>query len=130
MLTPSAPSSVSTLSCVDISEDFNGAVNVTLSWTQSDADSYLINIATNAPQTPYGGLLNTGNVTQHELTGFTAGYDYNITVNGIICGDFQGNKSETLTIKPEGIHFKSYLGCNLLIGGVVCVCVCCFGLYC
>lgn len=126
MLTPSAPPSVSTLSCVDISEDFNGAMNVTLSWTQSDADSYLINITTNAPQTLYRGLLSTGNVTQHEVTGFMAGYDYNITVNGVICGDLQGNKSEPLTIKPEGIHcviqnFQSYLGCNMLIGDVVCV---------
>ena len=123
-LTPSAPPSVSTLSCVDISEDVNGAVNVTLSWTRSDADSYLINIITNTPQTPYEGLLNTGNVTQHEVTGFTAGYDYNITVNGVICGGLQGNKSEPLTIKPEGIHcviqnFKSYLGCNILISHVV-----------
>ena len=104
LLTPSAPPSVSTLSCVDISEDVNGAVNVTLNWTRSDADFYLINIATNAPHIPYGGLLNTGNVTQHEVTGFMAGYDYNITVDGIICGGLQGKKSEPLTIKPEGIH--------------------------
>ena len=42
-------------------EDVSGAVNVTVSWTLSGGDSanfYLINITTNAPQTPYGGLLN------------------------------------------------------------------------
>ena len=75
----SGPSSVATLSCVDLSEDVSGAVNVTVSWTLSGGDSadfYLINITTNAPETPYGGLLNitTGSVIQHELPGFMHGW--------------------------------------------------------
>jgi len=100
------PPSVSTLSCVDLSEDVGGAVNVTVSWTLSSGDSadfYFINITTNAPQTPYGGLLNitTASVTQHELTGFVTGYEYNITVHGI-CGGHEGSESELLTIRPQG----------------------------
>ena len=99
--------SVPTLSCVDFSEDVSGAVNVTVSWTLSsgdNADFYLINITTNAPQIPYGGLLNitTASVTQHKLTGFMAGYEYNITVRGVNCGDQEGNESEPLTIRLEG----------------------------
>ena len=102
------PPSVPSLSCVDHSGDVNGAVNVTVSWTLSGGDSadfYLINISTNAPQTTYGGLLNitTGSVTQHELTGFMAGYEYNITVHGVSCGSLVGNESEPLTITPQGI---------------------------
>ena len=98
------PPSVPTLSCVDVSEDVSGAVNVTLSWTLSGGDSvdfYLINITTNAPQIPYGGLLNitTANVTQHELTGFIAGYEYTITVRGVNCGGLVGRESEPLTIR-------------------------------
>ena len=103
---PSSP----TLSCVDLSEDINGAINVTVSWTltgRDSADFYLIAIATNAPQTPYGGLLNitTTSVTRHELTGFVAGYEYNITVRGVAtnCGGLVGNESEPLTITPQGI---------------------------
>ena len=54
-------------------------------WTLSGGDItdfYLINLTTNAPQTPYGGLLNTttASVTQHKLSDFMAGYEYNITV--------------------------------------------------
>ena len=102
------PPTVPTLSCVDLSEDVSGAVNVTVSWTLSDGDSadfYLINITTNAPQTPYGGLLNitTASVTQHELTGFMAGYEYIITVRGI-CGGQEGRESEPLKINPQGDH--------------------------
>ena len=102
----SGPPSIFTLACVDLSEDASGAVNVTVSWTLSGGDSadfYLINIATNAPQTPYGGLLNitTANVTQHELTGLMAGYEYNITVRGI-CGGQEGSDSEPLAITPQG----------------------------
>ena len=94
------------LSCVDLSEDVSGAVNVTVSWTLSGGDSvdfYLINITTNAPQTPYGGLLNitTASVT---LTGFMADYEYNITVHGVNCGSQQGRESEPLTITPQGMH--------------------------
>ena len=79
-----------------------------MSWTLSggySADFYLINITTNAPQTPYGGLLNitTGSVTQYELTGFIAEYDYNITVRGVNCGDLVGRESEPLTITPQGM---------------------------
>ena len=81
-------------------------MNVTVSWTLSggdNADFYLINITTNAPQTPYGGLLNiTTSVTQYELTGFMAGYEYNITVRGVNCDSQEGNESEPLTIRPQG----------------------------
>ena len=103
----SGPPSVPSLSCVDLSGDVNGTVNVTVSWTLSDGDSvdfYLINITTNAPQTPpYGGLLNitTGSVTQYELIGFIAGYEYSITVHGS-CGSQEGTESEPLTITPQG----------------------------
>ena len=101
----SGPPSVPTLSCVDLSGDVSGVVNVTVSWTLSvgdSADFYLINIATNAPQTPYGGLLNitTASVT---LTGFMAGYEYNITVRGVNCGSQEGRESEPLTIRPQGM---------------------------
>ena len=80
---------------------------MTVSWTLSGGDSadfFLINITTNAPQTPYGGLLNitTGSVTQHELTGFMAGYEYNITVRGVNCGSQEGRESEPLTVTPQG----------------------------
>ena len=80
---------------------------MTVSWTLSGGDSadfFLINITTNALQTPYGGLLNITNasVTQHELTGFMAGYEYNITVRGVNCGDQEGRESEPLTITPQG----------------------------
>ena len=109
-MSPGRPSSP-TLSCVDLSEDINGAINVTLSWTligRDSADFYLIAITANAPQNPYGGLLNistsTGSPTQHELTGFVAGYGYNITVRGVManCGGLVGNESEALTITPQG----------------------------
>ena len=85
-------------------------MTVTVSWTLSDGDSadyYLINITTNAPQTPYGGLLNITNasVTRHELSGFMACYEYNITVCGVStnCGGLVGMESEPLTIAPQGI---------------------------
>ena len=100
------PSTVSILSCVGLSGDVSGAVNVTVSWALSGGDSadfYLINIATNAPQTPYGGLLNVTSVTQHKLTGFMAGYEYNITVRGVNCGSQEGRESEPLKIKPQGM---------------------------
>ena len=101
------PPSVSTLSCVDLSGDVSGAVNVTVSWTLSGGDSadfYLINITTNAPQTPYGGILNitTASVTQYELTGFMTGYEYNITVRGVNCGSQEGRESEPLRLTPQG----------------------------
>ena len=81
---------------------------VTVSWTVSDGDSadfYLINITTNAPQTPQGGLLNitTASDTQHELIGFMAGYEYNITVRGFNCGNQEGNESQPLTITLESM---------------------------
>ena len=105
----SGPPSVPTLSCVDLSKDVSGAVNVTVSWTLSGGDSadfYLINISTNATQTPYGGLLNitTASVTQYELTGFIAGYEYNITVRGVNCGSQEGTESEPLPITPQGMY--------------------------
>ena len=105
----SGPPSVPTLSCVNLSEDVSGAVNITVSWTLSGGDSadfYLINITTNAPETPYGGLLNitTASVTQHELTDFLASYEYNITVCGVNCGSLEGRESEPLIIAPQGEH--------------------------
>ena len=111
----SGPPSVHTLSCIGLSEDGSGAVNVTVSWTLSGGDSadfYLINITTNAPETPYGGLLNitTASVTQHELTGFMAGYEYNITVCGVNCGSQEGSESEPLAIRPQGKHFLACFG--------------------
>ena len=85
---------------------------MTVSWTLGGGDSadfYLINITTNTPQTPYGGLLNitTGSVTQYELTGFMAGYEYNITVCGVNCGGLVGKNSETLTITPQGTFLST-----------------------
>ena len=108
----SAPLSVSTPFCVDLSEDVSsGAVNVTVSWTLNGGDSadfYLIGITTNAPQTPYGGLLNITNAsfTQHKLTGFMTGYEYNITVRGVTsnCGGLVESESDPLTIIPKGRH--------------------------
>ena len=96
------------LTYIDLSGDVSGAVNVTVSWILSGGDSadfYLINITTNAPQIPYGGLLNitTASVTQYELTGFMADYEYNITVRGVNCGSQEGRESEPLTITPQGI---------------------------
>ena len=78
-----------------------------MSWTLSGGDSadfYFINITTNAPQTPYGGLLNitTGTVSQRELTGFVTGYEYNITLRGVNCGELVGREGEPLTIRPQG----------------------------
>ena len=95
------------LSCVGLSEDVNGAVNVTVSWTLSggdNADFYLISITTNAIQIPYGGVLNITNasVTQYTLTGLQAGYKYNIKVHGVNCGSQEGDESELLTIRPQG----------------------------
>ena len=106
--TSSGPRSVATRYCVGLSGDVSGTVNVTVSWTLSGGDSadfYLINITTNAPQTPYGELLNitTGGVTQYELTGFMTGYEY-ITVHGVDCGNQEGRESEPLTITPQGRH--------------------------
>ena len=79
-----------------------------MSWTLSDGDSadfYLINITTNALQTPYGGFLNItpASVTQYELTGFQAGYEYNITVHGVNCGMQEGRESEPMTIAPQSM---------------------------
>ena len=92
----------------NFSEVVSGAVNVTLSWTLSGGDSadfYLINITTNACQTPYVGLLNitTASITQYELTGFMAGYEYNITVRGVNCRRLEGGKIEWLSITPKGM---------------------------
>ena len=81
---------------------------MTVSWTLSGGDSadfYLISITTNADQTPYEGLLNitTASVTQYEITGFMADYEYNITVRGVTanCGGLVGRESEPLTIRPQ-----------------------------
>ena len=109
-LISSGPPSVPTLSCVDLSGNVSGAVNVTVNWTLSDGDSadfYLITITTNASKTPYDGLLNITNasVSQHQLTGFIAGYNYNITIRGVTvnCGGLVGSESEPLQITPQGI---------------------------
>ena len=105
-LLSSGPPSVSALSCVDLSGDASGSVNVTVSWRLSGRDSadfYLINIATNAPQIPHGRLLNiTANITRHELTGFMAGYEYKIKVRGVNCGSQEGTEGEPVTIAPQG----------------------------
>jgi len=103
----SGPPSIPILSCVNFSGGVGEAVNVTMNWTLSDgdsADSYLINITTNVPQTPYGGHLSitTGSATQHEMTGFVKGYEYNITVRGVNCGSLEGTESEPLVITPQG----------------------------
>ena len=104
------PPSVPSLSCVDLSGEGRGVVNVTVRWALSGGDSadyYLISIATNAPQTLYGGPLNitTASVMLYELTGFTAGYEYNITVLGVTanCGGLVGRESEPLTIRLQGM---------------------------
>ena len=85
-----------------------------MSWTLiagESADFYLINITTNAPQTPYWGLLNitTASLTQLELTGFQASYVYNITIRGVtaICGGQGGSESEPLTITPQGMYITA-----------------------
>ena len=80
-----------------------------MNWTLSGRDSadfYLINITTNAPHIPYGGLVNTttASVTHSELTGFVTGYEYNITVRGINCGSQEGRESEPLTIRTQGVY--------------------------
>ena len=121
----SGPPSVPTLSCVDLSGNVSGAVNVTVSWTLSGGDStdfYLISITTNALQTPYGGLLNitTGSVTQHKLTGFMAGYEYNVTVRGVTsnCGGLVGRESEPLTITPQGNNTAGSIRSSFLLSSV------------
>ena len=119
-LIPPGPPSVPTISCVDLSEDVSGVVNVTVSWTLSGGDSadfYLINITTNTSQAPYGRLLNiiTASVTQHKLTGFREGYEYNITVRGVNCGSWEGSESEPLTITPRGITYFSYSNCSFVL---------------
>ena len=100
--------SVPTLYCLHLSENVSGVVNVKVSWTLSGGDSpdfYIINITTNAPQTPYGGILNiTGSATQYELVGFQAGYKYNITVHGVNCGSLNGRESDPLINTPQGMH--------------------------
>ena len=108
LFSSTGPPSAPTLSCIGLSGNVSGAVNVTVSWTLSggnSADFYLIKIITNTPQTPYGGLLNitTASVTQYELTGFMTGYEYKITVRGVNCGGQEGRESEPLTIKPQGM---------------------------
>ena len=95
------------LSCVDLTGDGSGAVNVTVNWTLHDgkgANMYIISITTNAPQTPYGGLLNitSASTKQCKLNGFMAGYEYNITVRAVNCGTQEGRESDSLTIKPQG----------------------------
>ena len=88
-----------------LSQHADQVVNVTVSWTLSGGDSadfYLINITTNTLQSPYGGLLNITNATV-TLTGFRAGYEYNITVRGVNCGSQEGRESEPLTIIPQGM---------------------------
>ena len=89
---------------------------MTVRWTLSggdNVDSYLISITTNAPQIPYGGLLNitTGSVKQHELTGLMAGYEYNITIRGVNCVNLEGTESEPLAITPQGKFACSKQSC-------------------
>ena len=81
---------------------------MTVNWTLSGGDSadfYLINITTNSPQAPYGGRLKittSSNITQQELTGFMADYEYNITVHGVNCKSMKGSECEPLMITPQG----------------------------
>ena len=114
----SGPPSAPLLSCLGLSQNVSGAVNVTVSWTLSGGDSadfYLINITTNAPQTPYGGVLNkTASATQYKLTDFQTDYQYNITVHGVNCLNQEGSESEPLTITPQS---KSTSGCLFMIQG-------------
>ena len=116
-----------TLSCVDLSEDVTGAVNVTVSWTvngKKSANFYFINIATNAPQTPYGGFPNitTASVTQYELTGFMTGYEYNITVVCVIVkhGSEKWIESEPLTIRPQGKQVLNKYTCTQCMFSCMC----------
>ena len=103
------------LYCVDLSQNVDEAVNVTVRWTLSGGDSadfYLINITTNAPQTPYGGLLNitaSASVTQYELTGFQTDYQYNITLHGVNCLNQEGGESEPLIITPQSKSSSGHL---------------------
>ena len=103
------------LSCVDLSQNVDEAVNVTVSWVLSDGgstDFYLITITTNAPQTPYGGLLNitaSASVTQYELTGFQTDYQYNITLHGVNCLNQEGGESEPLVITPQSKSSSGHL---------------------
>ena len=55
--------------------------------------------------------ITTATVTQRELTGFIAGYEYNITVRGMTanCGGLVGRESEPLTITRQGMYD---LNCN------------------
>ena len=106
LLISSGPPSVPSLSCLGLSQNVSGTVNVIVSWTLSGGDSadfYLINITTNAPHIPYEGLLNitTASVTQYQLTGFMADYEYNLTIRGVNCGSQEGDESEPLTITPQ-----------------------------
>ena len=101
---------------------------MTVSWTLrggDGADSFLISIATNAPQIPYGGLLNiaTASFTQHKLTGFMTGYEYNITVRGVNCESQEGSKSEPLTIIPQGIYALLFCISDLFIKECITVAV-------
>ena len=79
-----------------------------MSWTLSGrdgADFFRISITTNAPQTPYGGILNIMNAsaTKHEMTGFQTGYDYNLTVRGVNCRSQTGRESEILRITLQSM---------------------------
>ena len=79
-----------------------------MSWTLSGgdgADFFHISITTNTPQTPYGGILDIMNAsaTQHELTGFQSGYDYNLTVRGVNCRSQAGRESEILRIALQSM---------------------------
>ena len=113
------PPPVPILACVGLSKDVSGAVNVTVNCTLSDgdnADFYLINITTNAPLTPYGGLLNisaSASVTLYKLTGFKAGYEYSVTVRSI-CGSKKSGESKLLTINPQGIYIYIYIYNSLI----------------
>ena len=73
-------------------------------WTLSGGDSADINITTNNPQTPYGELLNITTTSVTLLTGFAAGYQYNITVRGVNCGSQKGGESELLTITLQSTY--------------------------
>ena len=95
---------------------------MTVSWTLSGGDSadfYLINITTNALQTPYGGLLNI-TIASVTLTGFMTDYEYNITVRGVNCESQEGRESDPLTITPQGRSYWIHKKINKFFYSVLC----------
>ena len=106
---------------VTISGHYVNANNdVSINWKLSGGESvdfYLVSINSNAPQTPYGGLLNvtSGSVTQYELTGFMADYEYDIKIYGVNCGGQEGQAT-----KPLPITLQRRFKCCTQLTNLVC----------